>query len=281
MFGVLNRLVVHSTQESATVVEEYFAFPRRGVTHVEAALNLGVETTVGKGAAPVLVNVESNEVLFSIQLDEFLLLIGQLDVFAVVPAVGIVDVTLVVCPFAFVTGLLEHEHAVDVVFAGSIIVTASQEDRAGKQLVGRECATHIDVGHDAVASPLIGRLSSPCCVAAEGSCVLFPVNGRVFTSLLIPYVEVDISFFPIHVEARLIPLSAFCVRPGTILFSKRVYAANDVVVGILVVPLSIFLLRVVNPCPCRPLNVVVIIRRRQQNYICADGNKTVSCAGHQ
>ena len=268
-------------QVSADIVEEYFAFPGCGVTHVEAALNLGVETTVGKGAAPVLVNMESNNILFAIQFDKFLLLIGQLDVFSIVPTVCVVDVAITVGPFSFVASALEHELAVDVVFAGSIIVTASQEDRAGEQLVGRECAAHIDVGHDAVASPLIGRLSSPRCVAAEGSGVLFPVNGRVFTSLLIPYVEVDISFFPIHVEARLIPLSAFCVRPGTILFSKRVYAANDVVVGILVVPLSIFLLRVVNPCPCRPLNVVVIIRRRQQNYICADGNKTVSCAGHQ
>ena len=280
MFGVLNRLVVHSTQESATVVEEYFAFPRCGVTHVEAALQLGVEAAVCIGTAPVLVNVEGYGVLFAVELDEFLLLIGQLDVFAVVPTVGIVDVALVVCPFTFVTGLLEHEHAVDVVLAGSIVVAASQEDGAGEQLVGRECAAHIDVGHDAVTSPLVGAAAAKCFVAAEGSSVLFPVNGRVFT-FLIKYVEVDISFFPIHIEARLIPLSAFCVRLGTRLLSERVYAANDVVVGVSVAPLSIALLRVVHPCPGFPLDVAVPIVRGQQNYICADGNKSVACAGHQ
>ena len=90
-------------------IEEHLAFPRFCVTHVETALNPGVETTVGKRAAPVLVNVEGNQVLLAVELDECFLLVSQQNVLVIVPAVG----------------NFENEFAVDVILSRSIIVAAS------------------------------------------------------------------------------------------------------------------------------------------------------------
>ena len=166
----------HVVVIAASVVEEHLALPRRGVTHVEAALHLGIETAVSKGAAPVLVNVESNHILFAVKFDESLLLIGQKNVFIIVPCVGVGNIT--VCRFirTFKACALEDKFTIDVVLSGSVIVATSQIDRTSEQLlrVDGENTTNINVGYNAVACPLIGWTSVVCFISAEGSTLNFP-----------------------------------------------------------------------------------------------------------
>ena len=154
------------------IVKEYLAFPGCGVTHVEAAFHLGVETAVGKGTAPVLVNVEGNQVLLAIQLDESLLLFGQQNVFGIVPSVD--DVAGLVC---LITCAFINKLAVEVVLGGGVVVSAGQIDGTGKQLVGGEGTANIDVSHNAFAGPLIGGTSVERRISTEGGCVLLPHDG--------------------------------------------------------------------------------------------------------
>ena len=251
---------------AAGVVEEHLALPRCGVAHVETTLQLGVETAVGVSAAPVLMHVEGENVLFAAELDESLLLVGQLDVLGIVPSVD--DVAVVVC---FLTCASENGVAVEDVLAGSIVVTASQIDGAGKEPVGREGAAHVDVGHDAAGCPLVGAAAAKRFIAAEGGSVLFPYDGYGVT-VFVEDVEVLVVLFGTHVEARLKPFTAFGIGLGD--------TNNHVVVGIVCVPISVTLSGVVHPCPGLPFNVTVPIVRRQQNDIGSDGHQTVACACH-
>ena len=218
-------------------------------------------------------------ILFAVKLDECLLLVGQQDVLAIVPALVVVYVALVIKPFSFGACALEDEFAVDVVLSGSVVMTASQIDWTGEQLVGREGAAHVDVGHDAAGCPLVGRIAVECSVAAVGSGMLLPDDGQEVT-FVVEAVVVDIDKFSVlvdlrlcHVKTRLVPLSALGVL-GRL-------AANLIVVRVLLVPFSILRSGVIDPGPCFPLDVAVVIGRRQQNDVCTDSYQAVACACHQ
>ena len=189
-----------------------------------------------------------------------------MDALGIVPAVD--DVAVVVC---FPTIASENGVAVEDVLAGSIVVTASQIDRAGKELVGREGAAHVDVGYDAAGCPLVGAAAAKRFIAAEGSCVLFPYDGRG-VSCIVETVVVLVVLFGAHVEARLKPLTTFGIRLG------GVNILVEVAIGC--VPFAIVHSRVVHPCPGFPLDVAIPIVRRQQNDIGSDGHQAVACACH-
>ena len=102
-------------------------------------------------------------------------------------------------------------------------MSASQIDRAGEQLVCREGAADIDVGHDAVGSPSIGRTAFECGISAVGSRLHFPKDWEI-VSFVVELVGVHIKLLRPHVEVRLIPEPAFCIFCG--------FAGNVVVTGV-------------------------------------------------
>ena len=104
---------------TAEAVEQHLAFPRSGVAHVKTALNLRVKTAVGKCAAPVLVNVDSKQVLLTIKLDKSLLIFVQED-----------ETTLV---FPAVLGRID-KFSVEVELAGRVVVRTSKKDRTCQTL---------------------------------------------------------------------------------------------------------------------------------------------------
>ena len=150
-------------------------------------------------------NVEGKYVLLAVQLDESLLLVGQLDVLGIVPTVAVVNQTSVVVPFSFVACAGEDGVAVEDILAGSIVVAASQIDGTGKELVGREGAAYIDVSNDAAGCPLVRGTAAPGIVRAVGSCVFFPEDGQGIP-IVVGKVEVPVIFLGTHVEAWLKPL---------------------------------------------------------------------------
>ena len=226
------RIVVACIVVTSIRVEDYLTLPRLHITHLQSALYHCVETAVGKGTAPILVNVNSNYILLTAYTDKVLLLVGQLVNLIVVPSVlvalnridWLTDVITILILFIdivimvdVVTGSLPYEDTVDVILSRSIVVTASQINIAGKHAGGSEGTTEIDVGNLAVSSPAERFHAVPCFVAAERSLLVFPVEVAVLGSailvlgksssvilLLVPFVAVGIHSRPVFQNKHVI-----------------------------------------------------------------------------
>ena len=269
------RIIVGFIVVSAIGVEDYLTLPRLHITHFKAAFLKCIETAVGKGTAPVLVNMNSNYILLAANADKVLLLLGQLVNLVVVPTVlvtgsfrkGIARLFInnIIIVVNVITCCLPDKHTVDVVLGRSIVVTASQINITGKHVVCGEGTANVDVGDNAAACPLERLHALPVFVTAERSLLLFPLeavfcytivvfcNGRFVVILLIPEFSVGIR-------------------------RRTVFQDKHVIVNIHVVPFSILLadssnenlcfVRLIAP-PCRLKNGDVCTHRGNSLGICS------------
>ena len=169
-------------------VEEHLTGPGSHITHVHTTGNTGIETTVGKGTAPVLMHVHCQEVLFATQFDEGLLLVGELHILAVVPSILVnrkrvhhlvIFICFIIPVIYLITCLLEHQHAIDIIFAGSIVVATCQIYITREELCGAEGTAEVNVGHDIKGGPTVRGTTIVVLIAAEWSGVNLPLDGLV------------------------------------------------------------------------------------------------------
>ena len=169
--------------------------------------------------------VHGQEVLLTAQLDEALLLVGELHILVLVPGV-LVDgllvgfagdgVHLFLIVVHFEACLRPYQLAVEIVLAGGVVVAACQVHVAREQHVGAEGAADVDVGHVVEGGPLVAGYPVPFGVVGEGCVVVFPYDVLA----LVPVAGRKGGF----VVAHLIPLEAVGILGGCL--------HDDVVVGV-------------------------------------------------